>query len=65
MQPMTGKISTEEHIESWNKQKEFISSEPTGPNFSEYKIGAESAIIAEVDAAMRSLPQQYIWRYIH
>ena len=59
MEPSNGKVTTEEHIQSWTKQKEFISAKPTGPTFSEYKIGSEATSVAEVDALIRSLPQQF------
>ena len=53
-------ISTQEHIQSWRKQKEKTASDNiTGLSFSHYIAGTYDPTIAEFDAIMRSLPYQY------
>ena len=53
-------ISTKEHIQSWNKQKESTASDAkSGVSFSHYIAGTQHPAIAEFDALNRSLPYQF------
>ena len=52
-------VSTKDHVQSWTKQKEGISSDPDGLSFSYYKAGVQDPQIADFDATRRSLPYQY------
>ena len=53
-------ITTKEHIQSWQKQKESTASDNvTGVSFSHYIAGTYDPHIAEFDTLIRSLPYQY------
>lgn len=54
--PIDGYISTEDHIHGWKKMKTSIASSPFGPLFSDYIAGCQKVKVADIDAAMASIP---------
>ena len=53
---ITGSTSTAEHVWGWKRMKKTTASSPFGPSFSEYIAGSDDKRIAEVDAAIASIP---------
>jgi hypothetical protein len=56
---VTSHVTTEDHIQGWQKQKESVSANPDGLSFSHYKAGITEDLIAQFDTTLRSLPHQY------
>jgi hypothetical protein len=54
--PITGLVSTTEHITGWKKMRSTIASSPFGPLFSDYIAGCEDIQVADIDAAMAAIP---------
>ena len=52
-------VTSKDHCKSWRKQKENISSSPSGPHFGHCKASIEDASLAKFDAKLRSLPYNY------
>ena len=50
--PMDYQVSVGDHTRGWNKQKERISSAPSGLHFGHYKAGVEDEDIASFDATI-------------
>ena len=53
---ISGAVTTAEHIHSWNRMKGHTASSNFGPLFSDYIAGAQNIHIADVDAALASIP---------
>ena len=57
--PMSPKVKVSQHINSWRKQKETISSAPQGLHFGHYQAAIHHPKIAKFDAKMQSLPLEH------
>jgi hypothetical protein len=53
---ITGTVTTEEHIKGWQRMRSSTSASTFGPSFSELIAGTDDLRIAEVDAAIVSIP---------
>jgi hypothetical protein len=53
---ITGTVTTEEHIKGWKRMRSSTSATTLGPSFSELIVGTDDIRIAEVDAAIVSIP---------
>ncbi len=47
---VTSRVTTDDHIQGWKKQKETVSVDPDGLTFSHYKAGVTEDLIAQFDA---------------
>ena len=54
--PITGYITTAEHIAGWKKMKPTIASSPFGPLFSDHIAGCADVRVADIDAALVAIP---------
>jgi hypothetical protein len=52
MAPISIKISTEEHQQSWRKLNEHTLSEPIGLSFNHYKAASQDPMLVDFDATM-------------
>ena len=52
------KISTDQHMKQWRKQKETTASEPKGPSYAQYIAGTYNKEVRTIDTIMRSLPRE-------
>ena len=53
---ITGIPTTEEYISGWKKMRSGIASSPFGPLFSDHIAGCDDIRVADVDAAITSIP---------
>ena len=53
---ISGEVSTHDHIQGWKHMKKTTASSPFGPSFTDYIAGSQDVKIAEVDAAIASIP---------
>ena len=53
---ITGIPSTAEYIKGWKKMRSTIASSPFGPLFSDYIAGCDDVKVADIDAAIMSIP---------
>ena len=53
---ISGVVSTADHIRSWKRMKGHIASSSFGPQFSNYIAGTQNIQVADIDAALASIP---------
>jgi exonuclease III len=53
---ISGIVSTAEHVQSWKRMKGHTASSTFGPQFSDYIAGTHNINVADVDAALASIP---------
>jgi hypothetical protein len=56
IEPMSGSVTTQEHIKSWKKMRVHTAASTFGPSFSEIITGTYAEPITEVDAAIMLIP---------
>jgi len=54
--PLTGFVTTEEHIAGWRKMRSTIASSPFGPVFSDHIARCSDVRVADIDAAIAAIP---------
>ena len=57
--PLSPKITKQEHIQMWRRQKEDKAAEPDGLTFADYIAGTYDEKIADYDATLRSIPREF------
>ena len=53
---ITGKVSTKDYCKAWRRVRKKTVASPFGPSFSELIAGTYNPEVAEIDAAMESIP---------
>jgi hypothetical protein len=54
--PLTGVVTTAEHIQGWKKMRPTIASSPFGPLFADHIAGCSDVQVADIDAAIAAIP---------